>query len=280
MIPEIFPRRRRRALAVLFALFGMIAPAGCQTTNFKPIAGDRIGIVLMHGKGGTTRAVDSLAADLAGAGILVETPLMPWSRDRIFDKGYDEAMAEIDGHVARLRAQGAKRIIVAGHSLGANASLGYAARRNGLAGIVLLAYGHVPGLSGFANRISDSVDKAQSMIHAGRGEEKAAFDDWNQGRRTSVYGSANDVLSWLDSESGATIDHNAPKVKRDTPVLCIDGTSDRWQRCDGILLRTPQNPKSKAVTVNAGHVGTPAESTLPIVTWVRTLDPVAPKNGK
>lgn len=261
-----------RRLLTLLGLVGLGALAGCQTTSIKPVTGDKIGMILMHGKGGTTRAVESLAADLAGAGILVETPLMPWSRDRIFDKSYDEAMAEIDGHVARLRARGAKRIIVAGHSLGANASLGYAARRKGLTGIVLLAYGHVPGMGGFAMRISESVNKAQSMIHAAKGEEKAAFDDWNQGRRTSVYGTASDVLSWFDPYGGATIDHNAPKVNRNTPILCVDGSGDRWPRCSYILPRTPGHPLSKAVTVDADHGGTPAESTAAIANWLRTLD--------
>lgn len=262
----------RRSFQIMSLTLGLAMLSGCETVKIEPIKGDRIGIVLMHGKGGTTARVDSLASDLSSAGILVETPLMPWSRDRIYDKGYEEAMAEIDTHVARLKSQGAKRIIVAGHSIGANAALGYAARRDGLAGAILLAYGHVPGLGGFAARLSDSVAKAQAMISAGKGDETASFSDWNQGSSQAVFGSANDILSWFDSAGGATIHHNAPRVKRATPVLCIDGASDRRQRCGGILGSLPAQPKSKAVTVNAGHGGTPADSTAPIVNWLGTLN--------
>ena len=75
-----------------------------QIVKAEPIPGEKIGMVLMHGKGGTTNRVDNLSYNLKSAGILVETPLMPWSEDRIYDKGYEESIAEIDTYVARLTA--------------------------------------------------------------------------------------------------------------------------------------------------------------------------------
>ena len=58
---------------------------------------------------------------------------MPWSARRIYDATYDQAMDEIDASVEKLKKAGAKKIAVIGHSLGANAAIGYAARRKGLA---------------------------------------------------------------------------------------------------------------------------------------------------
>jgi len=241
-----------------------------QTVKINPISGEKIGVVLMHGKGGTLKYVSSLGSALNGAGVLVETPLMPWSRDRIYDKGYEESMAEIDTYVARLKAAGAKRIVVAGHSIGANAALGYGARREGLSGVILLAYGHVPGIPGFARKLFESTHRAQTMISAGKGEESAIFKDSGGGNSTAT-SSANDLFSWFDPRGPAIISKNARKVKPNTPVLCIDGSSDPRQRCNMIMFRLPKNPMNRDMMVNAGHLGTPSSSVKEVIDWLRTL---------
>ena len=48
-------------------------------------------------------------------------------------------------------------------SLGANVAVGYAARRNGVSGIVLLAPGHAPGLKGFAVKVMTDVAIARRL---------------------------------------------------------------------------------------------------------------------
>jgi pimeloyl-ACP methyl ester carboxylesterase len=151
-------RLRFKACVPVSVIAALALLTACQTTKVDPLPGDRIGMVLMHGKGGTPKYVSSLGSALRGAGVLVETPSMPWSRHRIYDKGYEESMDEIDTYVAQLKAAGARRIFVAGHSLGANAALGFGARREGLSGIILLAYGHVPGIPGFARKLFESTD--------------------------------------------------------------------------------------------------------------------------
>lgn len=253
-------------LALLAAAFLLCA---CQT--IEPIAGDTIGIVLMHGKGGTQRYIQSLSSSLGSAGVLVETPLMPWSKSRIYDKGYEESMDEIDTYVAKLRKAGARRIIVAGHSLGANAALGYAARRQGLSGVILLAYGHVPGIGGFASRLASSVKKAEEMIAAGRGEDSASFKDANQGGSNYVRGTANDILSWFDPFGPATINNNAPNVNPDTPILCVYGTAERRPKCSTIAWELPVNSQFKTVEVSASHLGTPSASITEVGIWLNEL---------
>ena len=106
---------------------------------------DQIGLVLMHGKGGTPAGpIAVLAESLSASGILVEAPLMSWGRGRIYEMTYDDAMGEIDDAVERLKSRGAGRIFVGGHSLGANAVLGFAARHEELSGVIVLAFGHSP----------------------------------------------------------------------------------------------------------------------------------------
>jgi len=241
---------------------------GCQTTNIEPIPGNTIGIVLMHGMGGTQKNVRGLAGRLKSAGILVKTPLMPWSRNRIFDKSYEESMDEIDAYVADLKMSGAKRIIVGGHSMGANAALGYAARRENLDGVILLAYGFVPDFPRSAGKLAPSVDKAESMIKAGNGESSATF--------TSIYdpvhGTANDIFSWFDPDGGAAMRYNARLVQPTTPILCIDGLYDRRKKCGRIsVLLTGINSRSRFTKVKANHLETPNSSVHEVVEWLRKL---------
>lgn len=104
----------------------------------------KTGVVLMHGKWGTSlpgSPVGKLASYLRNEGFLVAAPEMPWSRERGLDKPYEDAMSEIDEIVKQLRDQGATRVVVGGHSMGANAAIGYGARREGLAGVMAIAPG-------------------------------------------------------------------------------------------------------------------------------------------
>ncbi|MDP6173508.1 MAG: alpha/beta hydrolase [Rhodospirillales bacterium] len=128
-------------------------------------ADGELGIILMHGKGGTAKPrspLGQLGAAQEDAGFLVIVPDMLWSRSRIWDGDYNNAMGEIVGYVKELRAKGATKIVVGGHSLGANAALGYGARRGGLAGILAIAPGHTPENKGFQN--------AWAMITGGPGK--------------------------------------------------------------------------------------------------------------
>ena len=254
-------------------LIVMASLTACQTTKVEPIPGETIGIVLMHGgKGGDQYHIRGLASKLKSAGILVKAPLMPWGKNRVYDRSYEESMDEIDAHVAKLKKAGAKRIVIAGQSLGANAALGYAARRKGLAGAILLAYGHSPGGYWFTGKLARNVAKAQAMIEAGEGESSATFTDYIGNRTVSVSGTANDILSWFDPNGPATIKNNAPKVDPATPVLCIEGKHARFENCIGnITWRLPNNPKNHYVLVNADHLSTPIASFNEIIDWLREL---------
>jgi pimeloyl-ACP methyl ester carboxylesterase len=242
-------------------VLALVVLTASQAVKADPISDDKIGVVLMHGKGGGTKWVYNLGNDLESAGALVETPEMPWSKDRIYDKGYEESMSEIDTYVARLKADGAKRIFIAGHSLGGNAALGYAARRKGLSGVILLAYGHTPGIKGFDMRMRTTTKEAQDMIAAGNGEERTHFGDYNGQNDITVYASANNLFSWFDSEGPANAEANAPKVNPNTPVLCIEGSSDPYKRCSTFMYLLPKNPRNDKVLAEADHLGTPGHPT-------------------
>lgn len=263
---------RRTAVIVVFVLLIPLL--------FVPVAdaagrldGKGIGIVLMHGKGGRTKLIDGLADAIRSAGAKVETPLMPWSRERIYDRTYEDSMKEIDAAVDALRKDGATRIVVAGHSMGANASLGYGARRKGLAGIVLLAYGHVPSNNYFRKNFGTDVARAKELVDAGKGAETGEYPDINQGETFTRTVRADIFWSWFAPDGPASDRANAENMTADTPVLWVSGDRDRISEYGRKLVwdRIPANPQSEFVVISSNHMRTPADSVETVIGWLAKL---------
>ncbi len=234
---------------------------------------DQTGLVLMHGKGGTPSGpIAALADSLADAGILIEAPLMPWGRGRIYDKTYDDAMGEIDDAVGRLKSRGAGRIFVGGHSLGANAALGFAARREGLGGVIVLAFGHGP--RGIEKRLPDSLARARKMIEAGQGHEKAEFGDINQGRRIVRSTTAEIYVSWFQPGGPAGAGKNARAIKPGTPVLWIedDAKRKRTKRRRRIFNKVPDHPVNEFRVISSTHRQVPTDAIGIVGGWLGSFE--------
>lgn len=242
------------------ALVGHVAPA----------AGDDLGVVLLHGKGGSPSGyVRELASTLQSKGHIVSAPTMPWAQNRIYDASFDDAMREIDREIDSLRQKGANFVVVAGHSLGANAALGYAASRDGVGGIIALAPAHTPELPGFMKRVAQDVSRARSLVATGKGKEKHRFSDVNQGQRLEVAATADVYLSWFDPDGRAVMPKSAASFKIPTPLLLVVGSGDHGK--DYIFDRAPQHPKSRFVIVRADHFAVPSAAIEEVVTWLNSL---------
>jgi dienelactone hydrolase len=173
------------------------------------------GVVVMHGKwGGIDKYITPIAGALGGAGYRVANIEMPWSKARMYDVDYGAAMKEIDAAVAKLKADGAKRIVVLGHSLGANAALGYAATRDGLSGVIGLAPGHSPERF---QKLASSVAKAKAIVAEGKGDSTANFEDINGGQTRNVSVRARIYVSYFDPAGPAVMPNNAARLK--APLL-------------------------------------------------------------
>lgn len=118
-------RRFRFVFLLAFALLVLTAP--------QSYGDNTLGIVLMHGKDGTNKAnsIVGKLADKLAADFVVTTPEMPWSRDNGLNQTLENTFKQIDAMVADLKAQGATKIVIGGHSMGACAALAYATRRPG-----------------------------------------------------------------------------------------------------------------------------------------------------
>jgi predicted alpha/beta-hydrolase family hydrolase len=258
-------RIRAPVLLLVAALIPSAAPAE-----------DRIGVVLMHGKGGMPegRMMAPLISALTEAGFLVSMPEMPWSRDRRYDADYRQAMAEISKEVAALREKGAKKIVVAGQSQGANAALGFGALVGGVDGIAAIAPGHVPEYFATLGPVAEALAKAKELVAAGKGDEKGDYPDVNQGVDATVTATASVYLSHFDPDGPAVMYRNAAAIRPGIPLLWIYGERDRpnvRRGQDYAFDRAPAHPKNRYVVVGGGHGATPRIGAPDIVEWIRSL---------
>ncbi len=257
-----------RALAALAVMAGLQVAAPAQTANLQGV-----GVVYLHGKGGWAGALDGgILSALADEGALVATPEMPWSIKRKYGATYEQAMGEIDAAAAGLRAKGAARIVVIGHSLGANAAIGYAARHPDLAAVVALAPGHLPEAEGLRSHTREAIAQAKQLIAAGQGDVPQRFPDLAQGIPLMTTATPTVYLSMFDPDGPAVIPKNA-EAMGPVPLLWIVGTLDPIARRgpDYAFKLGAKNPKSRYIEVFAGHLTTPLLARGQVVEWINSL---------
>ena len=233
-------------------------------------AADKTGVVLLHGKDGVPSNVSGVADALKKNGFVVITPEMPFSRNRQFDKSYEDCVPEIDRAVAFLRNQGAKTIFIGGHSLGASIALYYGTKTI-VDGILAIAPGGNTGQLG--DRMQVELERARKMAAEGKGDEIGVFDDYNQGMRRTRRTTARIYLSYQDPDGASVIPKNAAALKPGTPLLWVVGTKDPMYRRGASFAfdKAPPNPRNKYVVVEAGHIETPfdTEAIRQIVAWIK-----------
>ena len=236
-----------------------------------------LGVVYLHGKGGWPGALDGgILGELKGEGALVATPEMPWSFHRRYDATYDQAMAEIDAAIGSLKSGGARRIVLIGISLGANAAIGYAARNPELAGVVALAPGHLPEAGNMRGFVSDAVARAKTLAAEGKGDVPQSFPDMAQGIPLTTTATPNVYLSWFDPDGPAVIPKNAAVIgaaASPLPLLWVVGKLDPIDRRgpEYAFNALAKNPKSQYVEVFAGHLTTALAARRQVIDWINAL---------
>jgi pimeloyl-ACP methyl ester carboxylesterase len=236
-----------------------------------------LGIVYLHGKAAWPGALNGgILGSLKDEGALIATPEMPWSFHRRYAATYDEAMTEIDSAVAGLKAKGAQRIVIIGHSLGANAAIGYAARHPDLAGVVALAPGHLPEAGNMRSFVADAVARAKTLVASGQGDVPQSFPDMAQGIPLTATATPIVYLSMFDPDGPAVIPKNAAAMgaaAHPVPLLWVVGKLDPIDRRgpEYAFDAAAKNPKSKYIEVFAGHLTTPLAARNDVVAWINSL---------
>jgi esterase/lipase len=250
----------RRRLILLLSVLALPAVAAGPSD---------IGIVLMHGKQGSPdRLITGLASQLESAGYRVERPEMCFSGRRIYDLAYQDCFRDIDASIARLRAAGARRIVVAGLSLGGNMAIGYGATHPGLAGVIGLS----PAADAAATQRNPAVGASiRQAMTAQDQTTPMAFAEINTGRpRFTVTTTPAIYLSFHTQGSLADIAATVPKLR--APLLWVAGEDDPTQQSGPYAFaKAPQSPLNHYEAVPSSHRGTPDAASGVVLAWLATL---------
>jgi pimeloyl-ACP methyl ester carboxylesterase len=255
----------KKLIAFLAAL--LMTAAACAD-NAQPV---KIGIVIMHGKGGSpTRNVSDLASALEAKGYLVANLDMPWSGRRDYDASVDAADKEVEAALDALRSKGANKVFVAGHSQGGLFALHFATAHT-IDGVVAIAPGGNVNSSVFREKVGASVEQARKLIADGKGNEKTSFLDFEGAKGTSpVNTTAAIYLGWFDADGAMNQSEAVKKLSPNIPVLYIAPKNDYpgLLKANPVMFAAlPANPLTRLYEPNANHVGAPSASIDEIAKW-------------
>lgn len=260
---RLVPWMRRLALALALVWAGA-SPGSAQPV----VAKQDVGIIFLHGRLGSPDYLAPLLQALRAEGYRAETLAMSWSRARVFDSTVKESMAEIDAVTNRLRAQGVRRLVVAGHSLGGAAAPRYGATRQQVDGLILVAASWNPAGRGWQRIVGESVARARAAIDAGRGRATDTYQYVaNDGSAASVVAVARGFHDFNRGDSPMGVPANARAFTRALPVLWISAAADSQSarntaaRAFGAL---PRHARSRQETIASNHSGA-ANAAIPVI---------------
>ena len=231
----------------------------------------RIGVVTLHGKGGLPDgAIHELALYL-GERYLVANLEMPWSFRRDYDVDVGAATTQVESALAELRAKGAAKVFVAGHSQGGVFAL-YVAGRIPMDGVIAIAPGGDVANPTLQQQVAESRSRAAALVADGKGTERTRFVDWQGARGVSpVITSAAVYLTWFDPDGAmnelAAIRRLDPKM----PVLFVVPTNDTpalLRAKPRMVAALPRNALTKVYEPDTNHMRAPTDAREEIARWI------------
>lgn len=261
--------------AISFAV-SLTASTGYETDTDLYDGGDKpIAVVFLHGKYAVpdTKFNSIFTGALSDAGHDVIVPYMTWSRDNK-SGSLQDSFAVIDAAINKISG-GSKKVVVVGHSMGAAVAALYAAQfgNDKLAGIVPIAIGHVPQLSGkIASATESSVMRARELMKAGRAKDIVTFIDVNKGQETEVETTVEFYHAHYDTQVYPDIRQEIPRIK--VPVLMISGNADRLTEVNEhfeLAALLPAKANSRRETVKGKHLSVLKFTTDIVIDWMSGL---------
>jgi pimeloyl-ACP methyl ester carboxylesterase len=199
---------------------------------------------------------------------------MPWSGNRSYDTSVEGAEKEVDRALEDLRAKGAGKVFVAGHSQGGLFAIHYGGR-GAVEGVIAIAPGGSVGNQVFRKELGADVERARKLVAEGKGQERERFNDYEGSRgRYPVSAPASAYLSWFDPEGAMNAVKAARGVNPKIPVLYIAPKNDypaltkvKQMMFDAL----PRNPLTRLYEPDSSHLDAPSASSDEIVRWTREV---------
>lgn len=248
------------------------------------VADSKVGMVLLHGIGTQPHwsANSNLASELRSNGYDVVTPVFPWAGKKgktSYDGSLQDSYDLITESIQDLKDQGNEHIFVAGHSVGAVVSLGYATEHSNIDGVIGIA----PGFPGWSVPMNHSLDfkpkilknmnkRANKKISMGKGDVESEFVTNNHGKKFKIWTTPNNYLSFHHFEGVSRMDLTMPKLN--VPVLWISTSKDVFTQ-NGLSRESydlaPENKINKYVEISTPHNKVPRDSGDEIKSWVAEI---------
>jgi pimeloyl-ACP methyl ester carboxylesterase len=230
-----------------------------------------IGVVIMHGKGGSpARHVSSLASSLEQKGYLVANLEMPWSGSREYNADVGVAEKEVDAALDAFRAKGAEKVFVAGHSQGGLFAIHYGGK-HAVDGVIAIAPGGNVANPVYRKEVGASVDEARKLVAEGKGNEKGRFSDYEGSKgRFNVTAPAVAYLSWFDPDGAMNQLKASNTMNPQVPVLFIAPKNDypALQRIKQMMFDAlPKNGLTRMYEPQSSHLDAPSASLDEIIRW-------------
>ncbi len=256
---------------LMIFLFATLISTSVLADDKAAAPGTEIGIVIMHGKGGSPmRNVADLASALEAKGYQVANLDMPWSGRRDYDANVSAADKEIEAALDILRSKGASKVFVAGHSQGGLFALHFA-NAHVIDGVIAIAPGGNVDSPMFRDKVGASVEQARKLIAEGKGNEKTSFLDFEGSKGTSpVTSTAAIYLSWFDPDGAMNQSMAVKNMSPKVPVLYVAPKNDYpgLSRANPAMFTAlPANPLTRLYEPNTNHQGAPSGSIDEIVKW-------------
>ena len=260
-----------RSMGMFVAIVAAIIAVGITHSSIAQTRSPVIGIVIMHGKGGSPMwHVPGLASSLEGKGYLVANLEMPWSGKRDYDVNVGAALSEVESALDTLRGKGAQKLFVAGHSQGGLFAL-YFGGKQSVDGIIAIAPGGDVSNPVFREKLGKSVDLARKLVAEGKGAEKTWLSDYENAKGTyRIFTTPSAYFSWFDPDGATNQTAAVERMNPQVPVLFIVPTGDYpglRKVKDHFFSRLPKNPLSKLYEPESSHVNAPSASLDEIVRW-------------
>ena len=229
-------------------------------------------VVLMHGKWGNPQYISHFGRKMEPVCAFKSIEL-PWSQRRNYDAPYPKALEDIQAEVRKAREQGYAKVVLAGHSFGANAAMAYMAEMGDADAVIALAPGHSPAHMYERGIGKDAVDQARALVASGKGDQKLTMDDLNQGKRLQTRMSADALWTYFNPEGLGHMPGTAAKFKKPVPFAWVIGTADPLFRGGQAYAfdKTPPHPKSLYLVVEADHANTPDVAAPRLLEWLKGL---------
>lgn len=237
--------------------------------------GEPIGIIVMHGKGGSpNRYVSDLARSLEGKGYLVANLEMPWSGRLHFSLPVSRAEADVDAAVADLRGKGAKKVFIAGHSLGGAFTL-HLAGKLPADGFIAIAPGGDVANPGYRKNIAGSIARAEQLAAEGKGNEPARLEDYEFSRGTYMIETVPAAyLTWYDLNGAINMGRAAKAANPRLPILFIIPKRDYpglLKSSPSVFRMLPANPLTRLYEPESDHLNAPGASADEIARWTKEV---------